>query len=229
MQHIRIFTLIIGAFFYQFGIVDASKSSSEPTVKDGDEVISDTKTGKVKNRGIAEFLVDYLSIKYQNINVSEFLYVGCKRQLLYHIKDTSVIAVYKVSTAKNGVGNIAGSEKTPLGLHVVKTKIGESAPVGGIIKSGGYTGQVTEIVTEPVSLGTDDLTTRAIGLDGVEKGYNKGGSHDSFHRGIYIHGTPEEGLIGSPASHGCIRMKNTDVVELFSNIPIGTPVIILNN
>ncbi|MGB1307087.1 MAG: L,D-transpeptidase family protein, partial [Flavobacteriales bacterium] len=76
---------------------------------------------------------------------------------------------------------------------------------------------------------TDDITSRILWLSGMEKDINKGGNVDSYNRYIYIHGTSEEGKIGTPASHGCIRMLNTDVIELYAKIKIGTKVLILDN
>ena len=82
---------------------------------------------------------------------------------------------------------------------------------------------------KPIETGEDAITTRVLTLEGLENGINKGGELDSYGRHIYIHGTAEEGLIGQPASHGCVRMRNEDVIDLFNRVDKGLKVIILNN
>ena len=102
-------------------------------------------------------------------------------------------------------------------------------PLGGIIKEKVFTGEVSEIISDPKRLGEDRITTRLFHLAGVESGVNKDGNQDSYRRGIMIHGTPEEGLIGQPVSRGCVRMRNEDILQLFRNVQHGTYVVILNN
>lgn len=201
-----------------------------PSMANSDDGDKETTTKKpLPHKGMTEFLFDYLSIKYEGIEFSNFLYVAVRQQTMYHIVEGEVVGAFKISTAKNGTGYKNGSEKTPLGLHQISSKTGKKAPVGGVLRGRHFTGEIVEIVSEPISTGSDDVTTRALRLDGREEGINKGGDRDSHDRGIYIHGTPEEGLIGQPVSHGCIRMKNSDVIELFDQISEGTLVIILNN
>ena len=118
-----------------------------------------------------------------------------------------------------GEGSKVGSKKTPLGKHVIKEMIGDSAKVNEIIKNRILTGRLATIYTDSISRNSDDVTTRIMWLDGKEK-HNK----NSLSRYIYIHGTPEEGLIGKKASHGCIRMRNKDVIELYNIVKIGTVV-----
>ncbi len=172
---------------------------------------------------------DYMEIRYHKENIKEFIYVGAKRQMLYYIRDTIIISKFSISTSKFGIGSDYNSNKTPTGLHQVESKIGDKVPLNGIILGKTYTGKQAEIIKEAKSGKTDDVTTRAIRLEGLEKGINKGGKKDSYLRDIYIHGTPEEGLIGQPASHGCIRMKNEEVITLFNQVAKGTYVLILNN
>lgn len=143
-------------------------------------------------------------------------------QTLYVLKDRIVVKKYSVSLSKLGIGSLKGSSKTPPGLHRIKEKIGRGAPSGTIFKSRKNTGTIATIYTEPIDVKEDHVTSRILWLEGMEEGKNKGNNVDSHDRFIYIHGTPEEGLIGSPASHGCIRMKNLDVIELFDNAPEGT-------
>ena len=95
------------------------------------------------------------------------------------------------------------------------------------MKARKYTGTIAKIFYDTTRSKTDDVTSRVLWLSGLESGKNKGYTIDSFKRYIYIHGTSEEGLLGTPASHGCIRMKNKDIIELYEKIKIGTLVLIL--
>jgi hypothetical protein len=184
---------------------------------------------KFHNRAFEDFIIDYLSIKYPHQQFKEFIYVGVERQKLFFFKENKVIKSYDISTSKYGAGTQHGSEQTPVGLHCVKSLHGHNVPVGGVFLSKKFTGKIVPIETSPSSTGRDDITTRVISLAGMESGINKGGAIDSYDRHIYIHGTAEEGLIGQPASHGCIRMRNLDVIDLFDMVYEGLPVLILNN
>lgn len=155
--------------------------------------------------------------------------VSAAKQELYLVQNDKVTANYKVSTSKKGIGSKAGSDKTPPGIHRIKEKFGDGAKVGAIFKARAYIGREAEIITEPISVNSDDVTTRIMWLEGLEPGINKGEGIDSYKRYIYIHGTPEEGLIGQPASHGCIRMLNKEVIEVFNKLPIGTLVVVLDD
>ena len=180
----------------------------------------------VKNN---EFLLEYLSIKYPDHSFENFIYVGVKRQELDLYLNGNHVISYPVSTSAHGAGTKAGSDMTPIGLHKIKGKFGSDVPIGGILKARKYTGNIASIQTNPIKTGEDAITTRILTLEGLENGINKGGELDSYERHIYIHGTAEEGLIGQPASHGCVRMKNEDVIDLFNRVEKGLTVIILNN
>ena len=182
-----------------------------------------------KNRGTEEFLKDYLSIKYPSRNFQDFIYVGVKRQELYLFRKGKLIKIYNVSTSKKGAGSVADSEMTPVGLHKVHGKYGAEVPENGILRHKKFYGDIAEIEYEAKPINKDIITTRIITIEGLERGVNKGGKLDSYNRRIYIHGTAEEGLIGKPASHGCIRLKNKDVMELFDLLTKGMFVVILNN
>lgn len=177
---------------------------------------------------LVEYVSSYTSIKYKK-EMNSLLFVGANRQKMYLIKNNELIRTYDVSTSKFGCGQEFASRKTPLGLHKISSKLGKNCPIGGIIVGSNYTGKIAPIETNPVSTGVDELTTRAIKLTGVENGLNKGGKNDTHKREIYIHGTPEEGLIGTPASHGCIRMRNNDIIELFDLVKEDFYVLILEN
>ena len=142
--------------------------------------------------------------------------------MLYVNAGDKIKKSYEVSTSKYGVGNKMGSNKTPLGLHRIAGKFGRNARLGAIFKKRRLTGKLVKL-----GAGGDLITTRILRLEGLDKGINKGKGIDSFQRCIYIHGTPEEKLIGKPVSHGCIRMRNRDIVELFSLVKRNTLVEII--
>ncbi len=148
--------------------------------------------------------------------------VKISEQKLYLMNGNDVSKAYPVSTSRYGIGNKRKSFKTPIGIHRIAEKIGNNAPLGAIFDSKRRsTGETSIIYTDDTKLSENYELTRVIWLEGMEPGINKGKGIDSYKRLIYIHGTAEEGLIGTPASIGCIRMKNSDVVELFSLVSIG--------
>ena len=159
----------------------------------------------------------------------EILFVSVKEQKMYHIVENTIVKEYLVSTAKKGVGNQKNSNMTPHGLHYIKEKHGSKTPQNGRIIGRVFYGQIASIYTDTTSSKTDDITSRILWLSGMEKDINKGGNVDSYNRYIYIHGTSEEGKIGTPASHGCVRMLNDDIIELYAKIKIGTKVLILDS
>tara|TARA_R110002050_G_scaffold234063_1_gene369935 strand:+ start:795 stop:1343 length:549 start_codon:yes stop_codon:yes gene_type:complete len=177
--------------------------------------------------GIASFIDDYINIKYQQ-SFDSYIFVSIKRQKLFYIKNGNVEKVFLISTAKKGIGQEIHSQQTPEGLHVIKHMIGQNLPKNAIFKERVFNGEIAEIYTDKTDINEDFVTSRIMWLEGQEEGINKGGNVDSYKRYIYIHGTPEEGLIGKPASHGCVRMKNKEVIELFDLVQVNTPVLILN-
>ena len=159
----------------------------------------------------------------------EILFVSVKEQKMYHIVENTIVKEYLVSTAKKGVGNQKNSDMTPHGLHYIKEKYGSKTPQNGRMIGRVFYGQIAKIYYDTTSSKTDDITSRILWLSGMEKDINKGGNVDSYNRYIYIHGTSEEGKIGTPASHGCVRMLNNDIIELYAKIKNGTKVLILDN
>ena len=153
---------------------------------------------------------------------SAHIEVDISEQRLYLIENNLIKASYPISTSKYGEGSIQNSFKTPLGEHSIKEMIGEEAEINTIFTSRINTKRSATIIDQYEDTDNDYVTSRIIWLDGEEEGFNKGGNVDSFRRYIYIHGTHEEGLIGTKASHGCIRMFNYDVIELFKLVNIGT-------
>ena len=161
--------------------------------------------------------------------LSEYVVViVASEQKQYLLHKGIPIQQYPISTSEYGIGSKSGSNKTPLGVHIVKKKYGSNAKIGTIFKARANTGRIAKILTETGKRSkADNVTTRILWLSGLEKGVNKGGNVDSHRRYIYIHGTDEEGRLGSPASHGCIRMNNQDVIDLYRSIPEGTLVVII--
>lgn len=164
---------------------------------------------------------------YDYKDESPFALVRISDQSLSLVREGEIDKVYRISTSKYGIGNEANSNKTPLGIHRVEEKFGKGAPVGTIFRARGNTGKTARIHTDETDVEEDLITTRILWLKGLEKGINQGKGIDSYERMIYIHGTPEEGLIGRPASHGCVRMKNDEVVELFDRLEKGALVVIV--
>ena len=164
---------------------------------------------------------------YISIDYSEVLFVSIENQKMYHIKEGVIVKKYIISSSEYGTGSEAGSNKTPLGLHKVKEKYGAKTPINGRMIGRVFDGQIATLYNDKTKSKTDDVTSRIFWLEGLENGKNKGEGIDSYKRYIYIHGTSEEGRLGTPASHGCIRMKNNEVIDLYKTIAIGTLVLIL--
>ena len=141
-------------------------------------------------------------------------------QKLMLIENGTIAATYPVSTSKYGLGDRWGSLATPLGLLQVAQKIGDHAPFGAVFHNRRWTGEVLR----PNTPGRDPVMTRIIWLRGLQAA-----NSNAFKRCIYIHGTNEEKTIGRPASFGCIRMRSTDVTALYNQLPLGTPVEIVQD
>ncbi len=159
-------------------------------------------------------------------NMDTHIEIIIDEQKLYLKNGQNVVSEYLISSSKYGVGSKAGSNQTPLGNHRVVQKFGKKAPINTIFKSRANTGKIATINNTKEVLNEDIITSRILWLEGLDEGINRGRGVDSYKRYIYIHGTADEGLIGTPASHGCIRMRNADVVELFDKVPVGTKVVI---
>lgn len=157
------------------------------------------------------------------IKYEKMILISIAEQTLILIQDNFKIAEYPISTSKFGIGNKLGSNMTPLGYHLIKEKIGDHVPQNTIYKAGGFTKEIASINNKKAFV-EDLITTRIIKLEGMENGINRGSGIDSYERSIWIHGTPTEDKIGVPASQGCIRMKNDDIILLFNSVEVGTPV-----
>ena len=148
-------------------------------------------------------------------NLNSLLYVNIDKQSMYLLKKGTISRAFKISTSYYGTGSETNSFKTPLGKHEIYKKIGEDLPINAILKGRVWSGAIANVITDDIDTDFDHVTSRILWLDGLEEGKNKGPGVDSRSRYIYIHGTAEEGLIGKPASDGCIRMYNSEVIELF--------------
>lgn len=194
------------------------------------------------NLFIISFLITSCSItpnfeKYSMIEPDNFSKLNKNRtHILINLDEQTLLLktrnkekIFPISSSAYGIGNIKNSFKTPLGAHVISEKIGKRVPKGAIFKGRMWTNEIAKIVEEPIDIPEDVITSRILWLDGLEENRNRGGIVDSKSRYIYIHGTAEEGLIGKPASLGCIRMLNDDVIEIFKKVRVGTQVLIFTN
>lgn len=126
---------------------------------------------------------------------------------------------YVVSTGKNGIGEQENTGKTPRGWHRVAKKFGMQAPKNAVFIARNPTGEVYSSELAAQFPKRDWILSRILWLDGLEEGFNKGEGHDTMQRYIYIHGTPDKEPMGVPMSHGCIRMRNEEIIELFDLVP----------
>ena len=153
--------------------------------------------------------------------------INVGQQKLYLLNEAGeTVSEYPVSTSKYGTGSESGSEKTPLGLHRIKNKIGGAMPMNMVLVGREPKGMLEDCIRDGIELPEDVITSRIMWLEGMEPGRNQGGHVDTYNRYIYIHGTSDEDRIGTPASIGCIRMLNKDVVELYRLVETGTEVLI---
>jgi len=145
--------------------------------------------------------------------------ISTRDQKLALLDRSTLLATYPVSTSKFGLGDRPGSRFTPLGQLQIAEKIGNNAPPGAVFKDRRRTGEIV-LANSP---GRDPIVTRILWLRGLESQ-----NANAFARDIYIHGTPEERLIGTRASYGCIRMRSTDVVQLYNIVGVGAAVTIVD-
>jgi len=150
--------------------------------------------------------------------------ISIKTQTLTLLRDKEIILKYPISSAKKGIGQLKNSNCTPLGDHIIRAKIGAGYPMYAIFHARRWSG---ELWGADYKIGSEDLIlSRILWLSGTEVGFNRLENVDTMQRFIYIHGTHDEANIGQPVSHGCIRMKNKDVISLFDLVNVGEKVII---
>ncbi len=140
--------------------------------------------------------------------------------------EDNVSHIYAVATAKNGPGELMGSECTPRGEHYIRAKIGDGYVENTVLVGRRPTGEIYMPALREQFPQRDWILTRILWLCGLEPGKNRSGRVDTMRRYIYIHGCPDEDKMGVPSSHGCIKMKNTDVIDLFNRVNVGTKVMI---
>lgn len=149
--------------------------------------------------------------------------INIGKQVLDLLDDkNSIIKQYRISSAAKGVGEQNGSFCTPRGRHIVRAKVGAGYPANTVFVERRPTGEVYSPELAQQFPKRDWILTRILWLSGKEPGFNRMGKVDTMRRAIYIHGTPDSVRMGEPGSHGCIRMRNQDVIELFDLVPIRT-------
>ena len=147
-----------------------------------------------------------------------------QQSLELHDERGMLLRRYLVSTAKNGAGELNGSFCTPRGRHIVRAKVGAGATANTVFRRRRPTGEVWTPQLADEFPGRDWILTRILWLSGKEPGRNRLGEVDTMRRYIYLHGSPDPVAMGSPGSIGCVRMRNSDVIELFDRVPAYTPV-----
>ncbi len=166
------------------------------------------------------WLVRRLVLRH-HCGVLPLVLINLDEQRLFLYRQARPVACYPISTSRFGAGNIEHSLRTPLGVHRVSELIGADAPPLTVFKARQASGEIATI-NSPSQQGLDLVCSRVVRLVGLEPGTNLGGDCDSEQRNIYIHGTSDEQHIGMPASQGCVRMKNQDVIELFDQLVVGS-------
>ncbi|MFK5913092.1 MAG: L,D-transpeptidase [Woeseiaceae bacterium] len=154
--------------------------------------------------------------------------VNISTQTLSLFEDTQLIKTYAVSTAKNGTGQLNGSECTPLGKHSIHEKLGEKAAENSVFVGRSETGEIFTESLRQAQPERDWILSRILWLSGLELGKNRGGEVDTMRRYIYIHGCPDADSFSVPSSHGCVKMRNKDVIDLFKRVTVGAVVEIKN-
>ncbi len=155
-----------------------------------------------------------------------YLRVSIPRQAIDLIMGNATLDTWPVSTARNGPGEQRGSECTPRGWHRIRARIGEGLPLGTVFRGRRPTGEKYGDELDARFPGRDWILTRILWLGGLEPGFNRYGPVDTTWRYVYIHGSPDHGVTGVPASHGCVRLRNADMIDLFDRVPLGMRVLI---
>ncbi|WP_136679185.1 L,D-transpeptidase [Neptunomonas sp. XY-337] len=155
-----------------------------------------------------------------------YIRISIPTQTLTLVLNERSVLTFPVSTALNGAGEQNGSGCTPRGAHIIRAKIGAQMPEGAVFVGRRFTEEVySEALAEQFPK-RDWILTRILWLSGTEVGFNRLQNCDTMRRYIYLHGTPDSEPMGVPLSHGCIRMRNADIITLFDLVPVGTEVFI---
>ncbi len=160
------------------------------------------------------------------IQPDSYLDICIGTQTLSVLTARACVNQYAISTAKNGAGEQSGSACTPRGWHCIRAKIGGEQPINAVFKGRRPTGEIYSPTLSEQYPERDWILSRILWLGGLEPHKNRYGCVDSTWRYIYLHGSPDQLMDGTPQSHGCIRMHNTDIIELFDSIQVGFKVYI---
>lgn len=161
------------------------------------------------------------------MTLKKHIKINIEQQKLTLLTQDTVIQEYGVSTAKNGVSSLQHSECTPLGMHIINEKIGDGCAPNTVFVGRVATGELYHNILRKKFPERDWILTRILRLNGCELGFNKGGIVDSYARYIYIHGCPDDIVMGVLGSKGCIRMRNQDIIALFDLVQTNTQVNII--
>ena len=163
--------------------------------------------------------------------MSYYIIVNIKKQSLevFDKKTDQLVKEYCVATAKNGPGEQFGSECTPRGKHIIRAKIGDGEPENTVFIGRRPTGEIYQTQLKKDHPNRDWILTRILWLSGKEPNKNRLGKVDTMRRYVYIHGCPDQDEMGIPSSHGCVKMKNKEMIELFNMIPVYTEVEIIES
>ncbi len=159
-----------------------------------------------------------------DVDKTRYIKISVAKQSLQVVEAGETIKSFVISTGKNGCSEQNGSGGTPTGWHYIRIKVGTAADKNAVFVGRRETGEIYSSSLADSHPNRDWVLGRILWLSGLEKGKNRLGDVDTLRRYIYIHGTPDEEQLGTPASHGCIRMNCADVVELFSMVDVGTRV-----
>ena len=159
-----------------------------------------------------------------NDTIQRLIRISLAEQRLELLESGAVVRAYAISTAANGAGECQDSGCTPRGWHEIRARIGAGCPAGTVFVGRRPTGEMYSPEAAARQPSRDWILTRILWLRGLERGRNRGRGVDSMRRYIYLHGCPDSEPMGVPRSHGCVRMRNADIVELFERIPQGTRV-----
>ena len=159
------------------------------------------------------------------------IHIDTQTQALHLMRDGQMVRSFLVSTAKNGTGQAEGSGCTPLGKHQISEKFGDGLPNNAVFVARRFTGELYDDKLGSEYPERDWILGRILWLDGCEEGVNKGYEADGIcvdtkSRYVYIHGTPDTEPMGVPLSHGCVRMRNEELVWLYDQVAVGCEVII---
>lgn len=193
-------------------VTEEAPVTPEPVVPARDHEVTEAQNAILESNGWNAHVGDRMGV-----------WVSVGEQRLRLLQGGRILWEAPCSTAAKGIGARINSYQTPLGWHSVAEKIGEGKPAGQVYREK----RAANEVWKPGDVVKEDLVlTRVLTLRGEEPGRNQGGEVDSYARGIYIHGTNDEARIGTPTSHGCVRLSNADVITAFERIPQGTLVLI---